>query len=89
VITQAGPNVMLNLRSRSLLRALLMQPVRFAETALSTLILGSRPHSTAKFNKLHTRLYDLRGVCVMLFYFIMHYQLNIYYTFLFFSIFFS
>ena len=59
VLTQAGENVMLNLRRRSL-GGLLSQPRRFIESVLSSLILGARSHSTAKLNKLQAHLFNQR-----------------------------
>ena len=60
VITQAGPNVMLNLRQRTLWKSFSMQPLRFLETLFSTKILGNTQHATAKFNKLQMELYKQR-----------------------------
>jgi len=61
VLTQAGPNVMLNLRQVNIWNALYHQPLRLLESFLSTVLLYQRGgHSTSKWNKVQKRLHDQR-----------------------------
>ncbi len=63
VITQAGPNAMVNIRRKTILQPFLSQPIRTLETILSTLLLEPHIHNLHKpagLNKLSMELWRQR-----------------------------
>lgn len=63
VITQAGPNAMVNIRRKTLLQPFLSQPIRTLETIISTFLLEPHRHNLhkpASLNKLSMELWRQR-----------------------------
>jgi hypothetical protein len=60
VLTQAGPNVMLNMRETALRQSLFERPLRFLETLWAFAVLERKPHSTTHYNKLQMQMYQER-----------------------------